>query len=51
MTEKIFDDKDQEEQEETPDFNQEDLIYDAQNGGIQEWTCLRYTPQKQSQKP
>jgi hypothetical protein len=36
MTEKIFNDNDQEQEEEKPDFDEEDLIYDAQNGGIQQ---------------
>jgi hypothetical protein len=27
---------DQEQEEENPDFNEENLIYDAQNGGIQQ---------------
>jgi len=36
MTDLVFNDTDQEEQEERPDFDEEDLIYDAQNGGIQE---------------
>jgi hypothetical protein len=37
MTEKIFNDQDQEDDQETTELDeQEDLIYDATNGGIQQ---------------